>query len=51
VWQFVSAWIAEAEDLTLLRIDAGHHTLECAVVPCGRRRLKNNQVGHFFARG
>jgi hypothetical protein len=51
VSQFVSAWIAEAEELTPLRIDAGHHMLDFAIFPCGGRRLKNNQVGHFLARG
>ena len=33
----------EAEDLTALRVDAGHHVLDHAVLAGGIHRLKNQQ--------
>ena len=37
------AWMLEAEDLTALRVDAGHDVLDHAVLARGVHRLKNQQ--------
>jgi len=43
VLQFLSTRLFKTEDLAALRIDAGHHVSDRAVLPGGVHRLKNKQ--------
>ena len=45
VLQFRGAGMLEAEDLAALRIDAGHHVLDGAILPGGVHGLENQQDG------
>ena len=50
VFQFSGAGMFEAEHLAALRIDAGHHVPDGAVLSCRIHRLKDQQDGIAIGR-